>query len=83
MYYNELNKENGGMLMLVFEYQCKIKFLKSINQKSNNRGIGLRHARAMILSNATRALKKALKDEWQKRQNVREHEKLVEESIDI
>ena len=38
---------------------------------------------AMILSNATRALKKALKDEWQKRQNVREHEKLVEESIDI
>lgn len=59
------------------------EFLKNINQKSNNRGIGLRHARAMILSNATRALKKALKDEWQKRQNVREHEKLVEESIDI
>ena len=37
----------------------------------------------MILSNATRALKKALKEEWQKRQNEKEHEKLVEESIDI
>ena len=39
--------------------------------------------KAMILSNATRALKKALKEEWQKRQNEKEHEKLVEESIDI
>ena len=47
-----------------------------------NASFRLGHRKAMILSNATRALKKALKEEWQKRQNEKEHEKLVEESIE-
>ena len=57
-------------------------FLKKMND-GKNASFRLGHRRAMILSNATRALKKALKEEWQKRQNEKEHEKLVEESIDI
>lgn len=57
-------------------------FLKKMND-GKNASFRLGHRKAMILSNATRALKKALKEEWQKRQNEKEHEKLVEESIDI
>lgn len=57
-------------------------FLKKMND-GKNASFRLGHRKAMILSNATRALKKALKEEWQKRQNEKEHEKLLEESIDI
>lgn len=56
-------------------------FLKKMND-GQNASFRLGHRKAMILSNATRALKKALKEEWQKRQNEKEHEKLVEESIE-
>lgn len=68
------------------ELQKREMNMHRIFEKMNdgkNASFRLGHRRAMILSNATRALKKALKEEWQKRQNEKEHEKLVEESIDI
>ena len=43
----------------------------------------LGHRKAMILSNATKSTKESIEEEWQKRQNEKEHEKLLEESIDI
>lgn len=56
-----------------------VKFLEQINSKGYYHQTNFRigQMRAMILCNATQFLKKALKDEWQKRQNEREHEMLV------
>ena len=55
------------------------KFLEQMKQngyyKQSNMRLG--KTRAMILSNATQFLKKALKDEWQKRQNEREYEMMM------
>ena len=43
----------------------------------------LRKAKAMILCNASQFLKKALKEEWQKKQNEKEHERIVEEGMEV
>lgn len=51
--------------------------LENIN-KGNIKLFGNKYAQKAILNNAARFLKKALKDEWQKRQNIREHEMLTE-----
>lgn len=55
------------------------KFLEQMDSKGYYYQTNFRmgQMRAMILCNATQFLKKALKDEWQKRQNEREHEILV------
>lgn len=55
------------------------QFLENMNKRRyyTYSNVRLGQMRAMILCNATQFLKKALKDEWEKRQNQREHEMLV------
>ena len=44
--------------------------------KEHGSSIGL--TSAMLLSNAAQFLKKSMKNEWQRRQNLREHEMLMQ-----